>query len=236
MNCLRSLKHIRKISGRYKKYGLKTIIVHPPEWDFEKDGSNILKAVKKYSIKIPIIIDRDKKIIKRLKINFWPSQILIKDNKILYKHIGEGNYKKLEEKIQKILNIKLSKIFANEPKDTAFPTIYAGKRKNGRIRLLKQNLKEGIIYKKGNWKQNNEFLAGKGTLAIKTKGKLVSFVASSLNNKEANVNIKLNNKIIKNITIGEPKMYDTLKLKKGKLKELFLEAKSKIKVYSFAFR
>ena len=38
--------------------------------------------------------------------DFWPTQILLKNGKIVYKHIGEGNYKKLENEIVKILDIK----------------------------------------------------------------------------------------------------------------------------------
>ena len=41
MNCLRSLELIKKIDKKYKEFGLKTIIVHSPEWEFEKDSKNI---------------------------------------------------------------------------------------------------------------------------------------------------------------------------------------------------
>jgi PHP family Zn ribbon phosphoesterase len=105
MNCLRSLEFIKRIDDAYKKFGLRTILVHPPEWSFEKNISNIADAMKKYRINLQIIIDKDKKILKKLKTNFWPAQILIRNGKILYKHIGEGNYKKLEDKIVKLLNI-----------------------------------------------------------------------------------------------------------------------------------
>ncbi len=236
MNCLRSLEFIKKINHKYKKYGLKTIIVHTPEWEFEKNKKNIHRAFKKYKIKLPITIDKDKKIIKKLKVNFWPAQILIKNNRILYRHTGEGKYKKLEDKIRRILKIRSNAVFNNEPKYTKFPTIYAGKRKKGKISELKGKLKLGIIYEKGDWKQNNESLIGKGSLAIKTRGTMTSFVASSINKNPAKINIKLNNKKNKNISINEPRLYDIIKLKNNKSKMLELSAKSKIAVYSFAFR
>ena len=236
MNCLRSLNYIKKIDDKYRKYGLKTILIHPPEWDFEKDGNNIIRAAKKYKIKMPIIIDKNKKIIKKLRINFWPTQVLIWDNKVLYKHIGEGSYKRLEGKIVKALKIKSDAVFNNEPKCTKFPTVYAGKRKNGIILELKDKLNFGVIYKKGAWKQNNESLAGKGSLAIKTKGKVVSMVASSIKKKTIKINIKLNNKTNKNMSINEPQLYNLIKLKTNKSKILELSAKSKIAVYSFAFK
>jgi len=236
MNCLRSLDYIKKINSKYKKYGLKTILIHPPEWEFEKNHNNISRALKKYKINLPIIIDKDKKIIKKLKLNFWPSQILIKGNKTIYQHIGEGDYKKLENKIINTLKIKTNKIFEKEPKYTKFLTVYAGKKKKGKIIEIKNKLKLGIIYKKGNWKQNNESLQGSGLITIKTKGKITNFTAKSLNNKSINIKVKINDKIIRNLKVNGPQLYNILKLKNNKSKKLTLETKSKIAIYSFAFR
>src|SRR3989338_1704977 len=236
MNCLRSLDCIKSIGNKYKKYGLRTILIHTPEWDFEKNGNNIIAAAKKYRIKMPIIIDKNKKIIKKLKIDFWPSQILIKDRKMLYKHIGEGNYKALEDNIIRTLKIKTKGAFNKEPKYTKFPTVYAGKKKRGMISELKNKINLGVIYKKGIWKQNSESLIGKGSLTLKTKGKVISMVAKSVNKTAIKINIKLNNKANKNISINGPRLYDIIKLKNNKSSILELSAKSKIAVYSFAFR
>lgn len=236
MNCLRSLDFIKKIGNKYKKYGLKTILIHAPEWEFEKDHNNILRALKRYKIKFPIIIDKNKYIIKNLKINFWPSRILIKNNRIIYKHIGEGDYKKLEGKITNTSKVKTKKIFKKEPKYTKFPTVYTGKRKKGSISEIKNKLKFGIVYIDGNWKQNDEFLKGKGFLTIRTKGKIISLVAKSINNEQINLKIKLNNKFIKNLRINEPQSYDILKLKNNISKVLSLETRSELEVYSFSFR
>jgi thiol-disulfide isomerase/thioredoxin len=234
MNCLRSLSYIKKINDKYAKHGLKTILIHTPEWDFEKDSNNILKAAKEHNLKFPIIIDKGKKIIKKLKISFWPAQILIKDKKIVYKHIGEGYYKKLENKVMEILKIKSDVIFDDEPRYSKYPTIYAGKKKKGIVSKLKDELKFGIIYKKGTWKQNNESLQGSGTLTIKTKGNITNFVARSLNNKGISLKIKVNDKMIKKIKIDEPKLYKIIELKNNEVKTLRLETKSKLAVYSFA--
>jgi len=237
MNCLISLDYIKKINNKYKKYGLKTILIHPPEWEFEKNHNYISRALKKCKINLPIIIDKDKKLIKKLKINFWPSQILINNNnKIIYKHIGEGDYKKLENKIINTLKIKTNKIFNIEPKYTKFPTIYAGKKKKGKISDIKNKLKFGIIYKKGKWTQQNEFLQGSGSITIKTKGKIINFTAKSFNKKPINLKIKLNNKIIGNLKVNEPQLYNILRLKNNKSKKLTLETKSKIAIYSFSSR
>ena len=87
---------IKKIDKKYKKYGLETILIHPPEWEFEKNSETILHALKKRSITFPVVVDKHKKIIKKLGIDFWPTQIVMDDGKILYRHVGEGDYKKLE--------------------------------------------------------------------------------------------------------------------------------------------
>jgi len=236
MNCLRSLDFIKKIDNKYKKYGLKTILIHAPEWEFEKDHNNILRSLKKYKIKFPIIIDKDKNIIKNLKINFWPTRILIQNDRTIYKHIGEGGYKKLEEKITNASRVKTRKIFKKEPRYAKFPTVYAGKRKGGRISEIKKKLKFEIVYIDGNWKQNDEFLKGNGFLIVRTKGKIISLVAKSVSNKPINLKIKLNNKFVKNLRIDVPQSYDILKLKDNISKVLSLETKSELEVYSFSFR
>jgi len=236
MNCLRSLKYIKQLDKRYKKQGLKTMLIHTPEWSFEKNKKNIQNAIKKYKIKFPTKFDNDKKIIKRLKVNFWPTQILIKNKKIVYKHIGEGNYKKLEHKIIDVLKIETNPLFNSEPKYSTLPVVYAGKKKHGRISKLKDKFKFGIIYLKGDCKQNNESLIVKGSVSIKTKGKIISFVAKSLNKKPVNVKIRLNNELIKNIIINTPQLYNIIRLNNDESKILNLETESKLAIYSFTFR
>ena len=162
MNCLRSLEFIKKIDKKYRKFGLGTIIIHPPEWEFEKESNNIAYALKKHNIRFPVIIDKNKKIIKRYGIDFWPTQILIMGGKILYKHVGEGNYKALEKKIIRFLQIKAKEIFNKEPVYSKFPTLYAGKRKHGKIADFKKSLKFGIVYKDGTWLQKEEFIQSVG--------------------------------------------------------------------------
>ena len=238
MNCLRSLKLIRRISNRYGKHGLETIIVHPPEWEFEKKDGNILSFLKAKNIKFPIILDKDRRITKKLGVDFWPTQILLKNGKIVYKHIGEGNYKKLENEIVKILDIKSSLVFRYEPKYATFDTLYLGKRKNGNVKGLTKNLKFGIAYKEGIWKQNNEFLQSvkKCSMTILAKGKYVNMVAESLAKKPINVGIKLNGKFTKNIKISKPRLYNLIKLKNKKMAGLTIMPQPNLAVYSFSFQ
>lgn len=226
MNCLRSLEHIKKIDNKYRKYGLKTIIIHTPEWDFEKSDKNILNAAERYKIKIPIIIDKNRKIIKKIKINFWPAQILMANGKVLYRHIGEGDYKKLENSIIKNLKIKTKSIFHKEPKHSKFPTLYCGKRKGKGIKL-------------DGWIQKNEYIKSaknNSIFPIKTKGTATNFVAESLDKKPLKAKIKLNNKFFKKINIKSPQLYNIVKTKRSEQKELTVIAPKNLAIYSFSFK
>lgn len=239
MNCLRSLKFIQKLNKKYKKHGLKTLIVHPPEWKFEKDSANISEAIKKNRIKIPIIIDKNKSLIKKFGINFWPAQILVSDSKVVYKHVGEGSYRTLEKHIIRFLKIeKQQMIFAREPIYSKYPAIYLGKKKCGKIKKIENKLKSGIVYISGKWIQKEEHLENRGkdcNLTLLTEGKIIHFVARSFS-KSAKIAIRLNNRFIKSLTIGKPQLYNVIKLKGNVQKKLTLTTNSKIAVYSFSFQ
>ena len=239
MNCLRSLNYIKKIDNKYRKHGLGTILIHPPEWEFEKQSKNIFNAVKKYKIKIPIIIDKERKIIKKLKVNFWPTQMLVRDEKILYRHVGEGSYKVLENNIIRLLKVKLNGIFEQEPRYSKFPTVYCGKDKRGEIKELNKDLKFGVIYKNNNWVQEREYirsLKNNSSLLILTKGNIINFVAESLNKKLIKVGIKLDDKNIRTTYVNKPQLYNIIKLKNSKPQKLSLITSKNIAIYSFSFQ
>ena len=239
MNCLRSLNFINKMNDKYSKFGLEMIILHPPEWEFEKNSNNILKALEKYKIKFPVIIDKNKRIINKLKISFWPAQILIKDGTILYKHIGEGGYKRLEGSIRKTLKINVKKIFDKEPRYANLPTIYLGIGKKGIIKNIGNQLKFGVIYTKGRWSRENEYLKSIGddcSMTLLTKGNIINFVAKSIHKKSLEIKISLNNKYIKKIIIKEPRLYQILKLKNNGQNKLTLKTRTGLAIYSFSFQ
>lgn len=241
MNCLRSLEFIKMIDKKYGKDGLDTILVHPPEWEFEKNHRNIVNALENHKIPFPVIIDKNRKIIKKLKIKFWPTQVLIKNENLLYRHVGEGDYQKLEGKIANFLKIKSKRVFNEEPEYSKFPTAYCGKRKNGKVRILKDKLDFGIIYidNKNNWIQKNEFLKSSkdsSSLTILTKGNIMKFVARSLDGKNKVVEIKLGKKLVKKITIKNPRLYSLVELNNKKQHKLTITTKPNLAVYSFSFQ
>lgn|SRR3989338_936995 len=242
MNCLRSLEFIKRIDKKYRKFGLKTIIIHPSEWNFEKKRKNVSFASKKYSVKFPIRLDKNYKIIKKLGINFWPAQLLMKDGKIAYKHIGEGNYKNLEKNIAKLLKIRSKNAFTKEPKYSKFPAVYCGKRKHGKMIRLndsKAKMRFGKIYVNDRWLQKNEFLQSLGNnaeLSIITKGRVTNFVAESMRKKPVKIRIQQGSKKIKFIAITMPRLYKLVNSKKNKNNKLTIIADKNLAIYSFSFQ
>lgn len=240
MNCLRSLNYIKKLDKKYKKHGLRAAIVHVPEWKFEKNMKNISKAIKGHNIKFPKIIDKNKKLLKKLGINFWPSQILIKDGRVLYTHIGEGDYKELENNIKRALKLKTNPLFLKEPKYSKYPAIYAGRRKKGVILGLNaKKIDFGAIYAGKGWLQKSEYIesiADNSEIKIKLAGNISNITAQSLTKKPVKIRLKTNDKKIESQMISNPNLYQLLKSKTKNKKVLEIIADKGLAIYSFSFQ
>jgi cytochrome c biogenesis protein CcdA/thiol-disulfide isomerase/thioredoxin len=107
INCLRSIPYVEAWSEKYKNDGLVVIGVHTPEFAFEKDRSNIAKAVTDLKITYPVAIDSDYLIWKAFNNEYWPAHYFIDaQGSIRYHHFGEGKYAESEEVIQQLLREK----------------------------------------------------------------------------------------------------------------------------------
>ena len=243
MNCRRSLSYIKKIYSRYKRFGLKLILVHPYEWEFERNAKNVKKALRKIKADFPVILDNDRKLIRKLGINWWPSSILIKGKKEIYRHIGEGDYKILEEKIRDEIPAadlkKIRKAYFKEPKLSKIPTVYAGKSKHGKILPIDAKNKQfGIIYADKGWIQRKEFTetkpsSGDKRIIIVGKGRKIYFVAGS--DSGSLVKIKSDGKFIWNILVKGSELYLIGKFPTGKRRIIEIETKDELRVYGFSF-
>jgi thiol-disulfide isomerase/thioredoxin len=104
INCLRTLPYIRAWADKYKDSGLVVIGVHTPEFDFEKEKSNVQRAVQKYGITYPVALDSDRAIWDAFHNEFWPAHYFIDaKGKVRFEHFGEGNYDQSERWIQELL-------------------------------------------------------------------------------------------------------------------------------------
>jgi thiol-disulfide isomerase/thioredoxin len=111
INCIRTLPYLTAWDEKYRDKGLVIVGVHSPEFEFEKEYANVKKAVEKYGIKYPVVLDNDHATWNAYNNRFWPHKYLIDaDGFIRYDHIGEGGYEETEELIQKLLAERDEKI------------------------------------------------------------------------------------------------------------------------------
>jgi cytochrome c biogenesis protein CcdA/thiol-disulfide isomerase/thioredoxin len=104
INCLRSLPYVIAWNAKYRDHGLVVIGVHSPEFAFEKDPTNVAKAVKRLGIAYPVAIDSNLTIWQAFSNKYWPAEYLIDANgNIRSQSFGEGNYPATEAKIQTLL-------------------------------------------------------------------------------------------------------------------------------------
>jgi thiol-disulfide isomerase/thioredoxin len=104
INWLRSLPYVSAWAEKYKDQGLVVIGVHSPEFAFEHNVDNVLRAAKAMSVDYPIAIDSDYAIWRAFKNEYWPALYFV-DAKghIRHHQFGEGEYGQSERIIQQLL-------------------------------------------------------------------------------------------------------------------------------------
>ena len=218
MNCRRSLLEISKLAEAYRKEGLKTLLIHPPEWEYEKKRSTVSKG---YKGELPLILDREKEILRHFRVSFWPAQILLKNGRITYKHIGEGSYRKLEMAIVQGLDAVDKKIFLKEKLPLPLPAVYLGIRKGN-------NSIKKIVRLEGKWERSAECLKGTGIVHISMRGRVFYLVAGSNRNKTNMLTI--NGK--KDISVSIPGCYRIAGYRIMGKKMISIQAKKAVKLYA----
>jgi cytochrome c biogenesis protein CcdA/thiol-disulfide isomerase/thioredoxin len=104
INCLRTLPYVKAWADKYKNDGLVVIGVHDPEFAFERDPSNVKRAIASLGITYPVAIDNNYAIWDALNNEYWPAHYLIDaQGRIRYHHFGEGSYDETERAIRQLL-------------------------------------------------------------------------------------------------------------------------------------
>lgn len=105
INCIRTLPYVTSWYDKYKDKGLVVIGVHTPEFQFEKETSNVLNAIKQYNIHYPVGQDNAYTVWNAFNNEYWPAEYLFDANGILRRaHCGEGEYDQTEAAIVALLN------------------------------------------------------------------------------------------------------------------------------------
>ncbi|WP_260736462.1 cytochrome c biogenesis protein DipZ [Tunturiibacter lichenicola] len=104
INCLRTLPYIKAWNDKYKDSGLVIIGVHTPEFPFEKDESNVRKAVRDLGISYPVAMDNNYAIWRNFNNEYWPADYFVDaSGHIRFHHFGEGGYEEAEQWIRTLL-------------------------------------------------------------------------------------------------------------------------------------
>lgn len=147
INCQRTLPYINDWYATYKDKGFVVVGLHTPEFAFERIQSNVEKAVQKFGITYPVVLDNDYSTWNALGNQFWPRKYLIDaDGYIVYDHIGEGNYDETEKAIRDALEDRMYRmgggdihvsaptkpknVIVVEPNKVKSPEVYFGSSRN----------------------------------------------------------------------------------------------------------
>ncbi len=104
INCLRAVPYVKAWNAKYKDHGLVVIGVHAPEFAFEKDPSNVARAIRELGITYAVALDNDYAIWQEFSNQYWPAHYFIDaTGAIRSHHFGEGNYEESEQTIRQLL-------------------------------------------------------------------------------------------------------------------------------------
>lgn len=137
INCIRTLPHITDWDKKYRNQGLVIVGVHSPEFEFEKNLSNVERAIKEYHIEYPVVLDNKLDTWINFNNHYWPAHYLIDTSgNIISTHFGEGHYLETENNIRHLLG--LTPLTENNEQQSSFstnqtPETYLGNERSDRF-------------------------------------------------------------------------------------------------------
>ncbi|HEY6746315.1 MAG TPA: hypothetical protein VI357_11425 [Mycobacteriales bacterium] len=107
INWLRTMPWVRAWAEKYAADGLVTIGVHTPEFGFEHDRDNVVRAVRELRVPYPVAVDDDYAVWTAFGNHYWPAIYLADQDGVIRRHqFGEGGYAELERTVQRLLGIE----------------------------------------------------------------------------------------------------------------------------------
>ena len=104
INCLRTLPYVRAWAQKYRAQGLVVLGAHTPEFEFEKNPGNVLRAVRDLQIDYPVAVDSKQALWRAFGAQAWPTLYFVDaQGRIRQQQLGEGRYDKAERLIQQLL-------------------------------------------------------------------------------------------------------------------------------------
>ncbi|PII14441.1 cytochrome C biogenesis protein [Stenotrophomonas indicatrix] len=104
INCLRAMPFVHEWAQRYRDHDLVVIGVHTPEFAFERDPRNVMKAVQQLKVEYPVALDNQYAIWRAFNNRYWPAHYFVDAQGNIRGHqFGEGNYAHSEQVIRRLL-------------------------------------------------------------------------------------------------------------------------------------
>jgi cytochrome c biogenesis protein CcdA/thiol-disulfide isomerase/thioredoxin len=104
INCIRTLPYLKAWNAAYGKDGLTIVGVETPEFDFEKNASNVSNAIGQFGLRYPVVQDNNMGTWNAYGNEYWPADYLIDaKGQVRYATFGEGDYDKTETAIRSLL-------------------------------------------------------------------------------------------------------------------------------------
>ena len=256
INCQRSLPHVEAWQAAYAKVGLTVIGVHTPEFAFEHETGNIIRAASELGVRYPIAVDNDYGTWNNYQNNYWPAEYLI-DATGTVRHVdnGEGQYTQTETFIRQLLvaanpNVVLPPrvgVPDRTPQERTTPETYLGYHYSEPNLFGESvtadtmvdyqpaaNLPQDTFAFGGHWNVASErATAGTGaTLALQYQARNVYLVLGGT----GTVRVSVDGVPTRTVAVtGEPKLYQLVGPGEYRRSSLTLSVASGVEAYSFTF-
>ncbi len=148
INCIRTLPYIEAWYRKYHRDGFTVVGVHTPEFPFEREASNVARAIGDFGLTYPVAQDNDYATWTAYRNQYWPADYLIDaTGRVRLVHFGEGSYSETERAIRALLAEAgrrdlgaMARAHAQRPDPDATPESYLGAARasrfaNGPIRV-----------------------------------------------------------------------------------------------------
>jgi cytochrome c biogenesis protein CcdA/thiol-disulfide isomerase/thioredoxin len=134
INCIRTLPYIEAWYRKYHADGFTVVGVHTPEFPFEKEASNVQRAIGDYGLSYPVVQDNYAATWTAYRNQYWPADYLIDaQGRVRLVHFGEGSYPETELAIRSLLAEAgsralgaMARAHAQRPDPHATPESYLG--------------------------------------------------------------------------------------------------------------
>jgi len=262
INCQRTIPYLNAWYETYEDQGLEIIAIHTPEFSFEKDINNVREAVKRLGIEYPAVLDNDYATWRAYGNQYWPRKYLIDiHGKIVYDHIGEGDYEETEMKIRELLEER-SRLMGEESlspgglaassvpgvsTSAQSPETYFGSLRNEYLAngfrgvsgeqtfSIPKNLLGDALYLGGKWDIKPEYAESISNASVmyNYSAKAVYIVAES--DTPTQLEVWQDGVPQKTIEVKESTLYTLIQNTSAGEHTLELRAKGKIRLYAFTF-